>query len=172
MNIKEKIFAYYRRQQPERQAIFPKYDDVRSILILFESDMDEQNGTVKAIRNELLTQDKDVVLWGYCNKKEITSHPLPQYRIVGRKDFNLFGAPKEEVIKELQRRPYNLLIDLSQRPVLPMHYLAMYARADFKAGLSVHGTGLHDLLISTPAQENPHFLYTQIVKYLKMIQTK
>jgi len=172
MNIKEKIFAYYRRQQPARQAIFPKYDEVRSILILFESDMIEKNDLIKSIRGELLTQDKDVVLWGYCDKKDINTAILPQYRIVGRRDFNLLGAPKEELIKDLQKRPYDLLIDLSQHPILALRYLAMYARADFKAGLSIHGTDLHDLLISTPAQDSPQFLYTQIVKYLKMIQTK
>lgn len=170
MNIKEQIFAYYRRKQPARQAVFPKYEDVRSILILFESDLLERNGVVKSIRDELLTQDKDIVLWGYCDKKDVTTPILPQSRIIGRRDFNILGAPKKELIADLQKRPYDLLMDLSQQPCLPIRYLNMYARATFRAGLNISTD--NDLCIDMPPQESPHALYTQIVKYLKMIRTK
>lgn len=171
MNIRERIFEYRLRKQPSRQAVFPNYENVRSVLVLYESDFIEKNTVVKAIRDELLTQDKDVVLWGYCDKKEITSLVLPQSRIMGRKDINLLGAPKPEVIADLQKRQYDLLIDLTQKPVLPLRYISMYARTDFRAGLNIEGAR-NDLLISTPPQETPRFLFEQIVKYLKMIQTK
>ncbi len=171
MSIKERIFQYRLRKQPERQAVFPKYDNVRSVLVLYESDFIEKNTVVKAIRDELLKQDKDVVLWGFCDKKEITSLVLPQSRIMGRRDINILGAPKEDIIADLQKRQYDLLIDLTQRPVLPLRYVAMYARADFRAGLNMEGA-THELLINTPPQETPQFLFEQIVKYLKMIQTK
>jgi len=171
MNIKERIFEYRLRKQPARQAVFPKYEDVRSVLVLYESDVLERNTIVKAIRDELLKQDKDVVLWGYCDKKEITTLVLPQSRIMGRRDINILGAPKEAVINDLLKRQYDLLIDLTQRPILPLRYIAMYARTAFRAGLNMPGAQ-HELLINTPPQDSPQFLFEQIVKYLKMIQTK
>lgn len=171
MNIKERIFEYRRRKTPKQQAVFPKYENVRSVLVLYESDLSEKNTVVKAIRDELLTQDKDVVLWGFCDKKEIVSLVLPQSRILGRRDLNLLGAPKEEIVKDLQKRQYDLLIDLTQKPCLPLRYVSMYARTDFRAGLNIPGAN-NDLLISTAPQETPQFLFEQIVKYLKMIQTK
>jgi hypothetical protein len=171
MSIKEIIFKYRLRKQPPRQAVFPNYADVRSVLVLYESDYVEKNTVVKEIRNELLLQDKDVVLWGFCDKKEISTLILPQSRIMGRRDINLLGAPKEDVIADLQKRHYDLLIDLTQKPVLPLRYISLYAHADFRAGLNLDGAN-HDLLISTPPQETPKFLFDQIVKYLQMIQPK
>lgn len=171
MSIKERIFNYFLRKQPARQAIFPRFDDVRSVLVLYESDLSEKNTVVKALRDELILENKDVVLWGYCDKKEITSLILPQSRILGRTDINLLGAPKRDVIEDLKKRPYDLLIDLTQKPCLPLRYIAMYARADFKAGL-INNSGLYDFLIDTPPQETPEYLFQQIVKYLKMINAK
>ena len=170
MKIKEKIFEWYLRKQPARQAIFPKFDDVRSVLVLYESDLSEKNTVVKKLRDELILENKDVVLWGYCNKKEIDSLILPQSRILGRSDINILGAPRRDVIDDLLKRPYDLLIDLTQQPCLPLRYIAMYARADFKAGL-VNNSGLYDFLIDTKPQETPEFLFQQIVKYLKMINS-
>jgi len=171
MSIKERIFNYFLRKQPARQAVFPHFDDVRSVLILYESDLSEKNTIVKALRDELILENKDVVLWGYCNKKEITSLILPQSRILGRPDINILGAPRRDVIEDLQKRPYDLLIDLTQQPCLPLRYIAMYARANFKAGL-YNESGLYDFLIDTTPQETPTFLFQQIVKYLKIINAK
>lgn len=169
MKLKEKIFNYKQRRLPAREVIFPDFANVRSVLVLFESEWQERNAFVYAIAQKLIDEDKDVVSWGYCDKKETQSPILPHLRVLGRRDFNLFGAPKEEVLHDLQKRHYDLLIDLTQHPSLSLRYLALYARADFKAGLNL-GTGIHDLLISTPPQETPDFLFEQIVKYLKMIK--
>ena len=171
MNIRERIFEYRLRKEASRQAVFPKYENVRSVLLLYESEMSEKNTTVKSIRDYLLAQDKDVVLWGFCDKKEILSLVLPQSRIMGRRDLNLLGSPKEEVVKDLQKRHYDLLIDLTQRPCLPLRYISLYARTEFRAGLNMAGAR-NDLLINTAPQETPQFLFEQIEKYLKMIQTK
>ena len=171
MSIKERIFNYFLRKQPARQAVFPHFDDVRSVLVLYESDLSEKNTLVKALRDELILENKDVVLWGYCNKKEITSLILPQSRILGRPDINLLGAPKRDVIEDLQKRPYDLLIDLTQQPCLPLRYVAMYARADFKASLN-NNSGLYDFMIDMEPQQTPEELFRQIVKYLKMINAK
>lgn len=169
MKLKEKIFSYKQRSLPAREAIFPDYKNVRSVLVLFESELLERNAFVYAIAQKLIDDDKDVVSWGYCDKKEIQSPILPHLRVLGRRDFTLFGTPTEEVLHDLQKRHYDLLIDLTQHDCLALRYLALYARADFKTGLNL-GTGIHDLLISTPPQETPDYLFEQIVKYLKMIK--
>lgn len=169
--IKNWVYNYKASKQPERNVVFPDFNNVRSVLVLFESDLLEKNTVVKSIANELGKEDKDVVLWGYCEKKDIQSPILPHLRILGTRDYNILGAPKEDIINDLHKRQYDLLIDLTQHPCQPLRYLALYARAEFKTGMDL-GAGVHDLLISTPAQETPQFLFEQIVKYLKMIQPK
>jgi len=173
MSIKEFIFNYRLRKLPARQVQFPNYAHVRSVLVVYESDEQENNTVVQAIRDELLKQGKDVVLWGYCDKKVITTPTLPQSRILGKADVQFFGGLQPAAIADLDQRTYGLLLDLTQRPCLPLQYVAAWAKASFKAGLQLRkdnqSDGIHDFLIQTAPQESPYFLYTQIIKYLQMI---
>ena len=96
----------------------------------------------------------------------------------------LFGARQVGKSTLLQERfpdavYYDLLIDLTTHPMLPLRYLAMYADADFKVGLNL-GEGIHDMLLSlpdlTPEQGEElsveaTWLYDQIMKYLTTIKS-
>lgn len=179
MKLKEKIFDYVRSKQPERSARFPHLDQPLKLIILYESDVLERNDNIKTIRQELLRRQMDVTMWGYVEKKEINTLILPQSRILGMNDYNLLGKPREYVLADLQAEHYDLLIDLTTRPLLPLRYLAMYADADFKVGMNL-GEGIHDMLISlpdfTPEQGNEaaietSWLFHQIMEYLTTIKS-
>lgn len=179
MKIKEKIFNYIAGKQPERTARFPHLDQPLKLIVFYESDVLERNDNIKTIRQELLRQQMDVTMWGYVEKKEIQTLILPQSRILGLNDYNLLGKPREEVIKDLQAEHYDLLIDLTTRPLLPLRYLVMYTDADFKVGMNL-GEGIHDMLISLPnftpeqgekAEIESSWLFNQIMKYLTTIKS-
>lgn len=179
MNLKQKIFNYLYKKQPAREPLFPHLDHPLKLLIIYESDVLERNDAIKSIRQDLLRRQMDVSMWGYVEKKEITTLILPQSRILGVNDYNLLGKPKEDVITDLQADHYDLLIDLTTHPMLPLRYLAMYADADFKVGLNL-GEGIHDMLLSlpdlTPEQGEElsveaTWLYDQIMKYLTTIKS-
>ncbi|MBQ3633438.1 MAG: hypothetical protein II952_03985, partial [Paludibacteraceae bacterium] len=112
-------------------------------------------------------------------KKEITTLILPQSRILGLQDYNFLGKPRDYVLEDLKADRYDLLIDLTTHPLLPLRYLAMYAEADFKVGLNL-GEGLHDMLLSLPdfspeqgeeAQIETTWLYNQIMGFLTTIKS-
>lgn len=169
--IKAFIFRFFKRREPARNVSFPHYDQVRSVLVIYESDLLEDNRIVTdTIRRQLLADDKDVVLLGYAPKKEIQSPILPQSRIMGLKDHNFFDIPRSELIESLQRRHYDMLIDLTQTPILPLQYMTMYARADFKTGMQ-RDNGLLDFMIQTEPQDSPLFLFEQIIYFLKHIHS-
>lgn len=177
--LKQYIFEYLRKRMPERTCRFPHLDHPLKLLIIYESDVLERNDAIKSIRQDLLRRQMDVSMWGYVEKKEITTLILPQSRILGVNDYNLLGKPKEDVITDLQADHYDLLIDLTTHPMLPLRYLAMYADADFKVGLNLGG-GIHDMLLSlpdlTPEQGEElsveaTWLYDQIMKYLTTIKS-
>ena len=174
MSIDDIVFQYRLHRRPIRQVVFPVYDNIRSVLIIYESDDQEQNASIKSIRDELLKEDKAVVMWGFCHKKEILTPNTPDSRIFGQRDLTLFHTPKQEILDDLNGRSYELLLDLTQHPCTPLQYIAVHARASFKTGLQMQypskADGIHDLLIQTEAQESPRFLFTQIIKYLKMIK--
>lgn len=179
MKIKERIFNYIASKQPERSARFPHLDQPLKIMLIYESDYLERNDAIKTIRQELLKRQMDISMWGYVEKKEITTLILPQSRILGPNDYNLLGKPREEVIKDLQEEHYDLLIDLTTRPLLPLRYLALFTDADFKVGLNL-GEGIHDMLISLPdfnpeqgeeAAIEASWLFNQIMGYLTTIKS-
>jgi len=173
------IFDYLQKQQPKREPRFPHWDQPLKILILYESDPLERNDAIKSIRQDLLRQRMDISMWGYLNRKEIQTLILPQSRILGTEDYNFLGKPKDQVILDLQTDHYDLMIDLTTQPCLPLRYIAMYANADCKVGLNL-GEGIHDILISLPnlAPEEGEqlkveatWLYNQIMKYITVIKS-
>ena len=179
MNIKQYIFDYLFKKQPAREPLFPHLDQPLKLLIIYESDVLERNDAIKSIRQDLLRRKMDVSMWGYVEKKEIATLILPQSRILGLNDYNVLGKPKEDVITDLQADHYDLLIDLTTKPCLPLRYIAMYTDADFKVGLNM-GEGIHDMLLSLPdltpeegemAVVEATWLYDQIMNYLTTIKS-
>ena len=173
------VFEYLLKRQQPREVRFPHFDKPLKILVIYESDVLERNDAIKTIRQDLLRRQMDVTMWGYVAKKEISSLILPQSRILGLNDYNLLGKPREYVLNDLQAEHYDVLLDLTTHPVLPLRYIALYADASFKAGLNM-GEGIHDMLISlpdlTPEQEEDaaleaSWLYDQMMRYLSSIKS-
>lgn len=200
MSIKEKIYSFIARRQPQREANWPHWESVKHVLVLYESDLVEKNPAIRTIRTELQKHHIDAVFWGYVPKKEVQSAVLPQSRIVGMKDFTFFGYPRKELVQELQQQRYDLVIDLNQSNTLPLRYLCLLADAGFKSGMApmeVRSPGRTientekavgqqsgrtaersetikspcDLQIKTQPQETPEFLFQQILHYLTNIQS-
>ena len=177
--LKQYIFEYLRKKQEPRNPRFPHFDQPLKVMIIYESDVLERNDAIKSIRQDLLRRQMDVTMWGYVEKKEITTLILPQSRILGVDDYNLIGKPRDYVMTDLLAEHYDLLIDLTTRPMLPLRYLAMYTEADFKVGMNL-GEGIHDMLISLPdlspeqgeeAEIEASWLYHQILSYLTTIKS-
>ncbi|MBR4498982.1 MAG: hypothetical protein IKP11_00395, partial [Paludibacteraceae bacterium] len=154
-------------------------DQPLKVMLIYESDYLERNDAIKTIRQELLQRNMDITMWGYVEKKEITTLILPQSRILGPSDYNLLGKPRDYVLTDLQAEHYDLLIDLTTRPLLPLRYLALFTDADFKVGMNL-GEGIHDMLISLPdfspeqgeqAEIEASWLFNQIMKYLTTIKS-
>lgn len=167
--LKQYVFEYLLKKMPVRNPRFPHLDQPLKVLLIYESDVLERNNAIKNIRQDLLRRQMDVTMWGYVEKKEIQSLVLPQSRILGIADYNMFGKPRDYVLKDLTAEHYDLLIDLTTKPLLPLRYIAMYADADFKAGLNL-GEGIHDMLIAVD-EVDANGLYEQIMNYLTMIKS-
>ena len=179
MGLKQKIFDYLRKKQGAREVRFPHLDKPLKVMIIYESDVLERNDSIKTIRQDLLRRQMDVTMWGFVEKKEISTLILPQSRILGVTDYNWLGKPKDYVLTDLRAEHYDLLIDLTTRPLLPLRYLAMFTEADFKVGLNL-GEGLHDMLLSLPdftpeqgeeAEIEATWLYDQIMRYITSIRS-
>lgn len=171
MNLKEYIFNYRLKRHLKGNTLFPKLHRVRTVLLLFESDIMEKNLRIKQLQKELSAQGKEVTAWGYVDRKDGQTAILPAYRVLCRKDINLIGCPKTECLNQLRKQHFDLVIDLSLRSVLPLRYLLMEARTDFRAGRQTEEPYLSDLMITLQEKNDETYLLQQIMHYLNNIQT-
>jgi hypothetical protein len=171
-------------RETERDRRFVTYDKAKSVLLLFESDFSEKNVHIRKMISQMQQDGKKVSAWGFIEKKEVSTSILPDFRILHHKQTDFFHKPLISYVNELEGQEFDLLIDLSLKPLLPLQYIVLYARASCKTGIHKSDLPLYDFLLNvesltvpiegtefleTPVDEN--YLYNQIIFYLKSIQT-
>ncbi|MEI8271548.1 MAG: hypothetical protein WCG08_02900 [Paludibacter sp.] len=171
-----------------REPRFVTYDKARTILILFESDYSEKNFAIRKIINSLQADAKKVSAWGYIDKKLINTAIFPDFRILNNDQTDFFRKPLISYLNELENNEYDLLIDLTLRPLIPMQYIAMYAKTAFKTAIHKSDQDIFDFVLDveslmTPAEKTENdepaeilvdetYVFNQIIFYLKSIQSK
>jgi len=166
----------------DRNRRFVNYNKARTVLVLFESDAEEKNSNVQDIIRLLQADGKKVTAWGFVNKKDCTTSIMRDFRILHQKQADVFGKPDVAIITELQDMEFDLLIDLSLKPVLYIQYLVMYAKVLFKTGLRKTDMQIYDFILDAVSTTNVSdeisehtvdemYLFNQIFFYLKSIQT-
>lgn len=147
MNIlREKLFGFILKRQATRKVSMPRWEDVRSVVVLYPSN------SIPLIINKIEKENKEVVLFTMPSKKEVCW---------------LTERPKAEVRELISARKFEVLIDLTQEPSRTMQYMAMYINADFKIGRHTR-EGIYDMTIDTPAQPSPDYLFEQVIRYIEM----
>lgn len=152
-NLKQSVLERAIRKQKPRQPRLRNYDSMRNVLVLYKESTGKE--AIERLKKLLVADGKEVTLFSFGEQTEV----------------NFFEKPSKVVIANLQRVHYDLLIDLTLEPCRPMHYLALYASADCKAGLELTH-GILDFMIAASQQITPDFLFEQILRYLKMINSK
>ena len=179
--------------QDTREKRFVNYDKAKSVVILFESDVRENNPFIKRISEQLKGEGKKVTAWGFVDKKEVTSAILSDYRILNKKSCDWTQQPRESFIREISDNRFDLLIDLTKNDILTLKYILLYTNAACKAGVNKYEENLFDFTLNiTPPEEqtqpengktsnddetntetlvDEHYIFQNIIFYLKTIQS-
>jgi len=165
----------------DRERRFVSYNQAKTVLLLFESEFSEKNPIIRKMIFSLQQDGKKVCAWGFIDKKEVATSILPDFRILHHKQTDFFEKPLESYINELESKEYDLLIDLSLRPILTLQYIALYANAAFKTGIHNTDLPIYDFIVDVNNIEVTHeteespvdelYLFNQIIFYLKSIQS-
>ncbi len=169
----------------ERERRFVNYNNAKTVLLLFESDFSEKNPEIRKIIYKLQQDGKKVSAWGFVDKKLVATSIMPDFRILNYKETNMFHVPENSFITELEEQKFDLLIDLTLKPLLPLQYVALYANALCKTGTRNTELQLYDFVLDIEKlmthkedaetyefQPDEAYLFQQIIFYLKSIQTK
>lgn len=157
------------RQRP-RVKRFVTYAAARRVLLLFRSDgVDE---AIHRMIGSLRADGKEVNAVGLLSPK--ASLPVDNastgLHILVKGDITLWGRPRKRFMQQLPTGAYDLVIDLSQNPSLPLSYVALAADAPMKSGGAQADPRVFDFIVDTPS-EDVQFLFDQITFYLKRIHT-
>ncbi len=176
-----------------REKRFVNYEQAKTIIILFESDYMEKNPFIKRIAEQFKAEGKKVSVWGFIDKKEVTSAILSDYRILNKKSCDWSEQPNESFIREITESSYDLLIDLTKSEILPLKYILLYSNVACKAGINKYDENLLDFKLNISPQEelaqteiiedensdeskvetliDEHYIFQNIFFYLKTIQS-
>ena len=157
------LFRYAKRHMKAREIIFPNYNKVRSVAVVFAG---EQNKEIERIIRQLEKDGIMVEIVGYEPKL----------------DFNILGKPTAAALQALPHQRFDLLIDLSTTYQIGTQYLLMHIDATFKCGLRFADVpeqdqqGVLDMMVSLPAPKEGDTYHSediaeQVIRYLKMINS-
>jgi hypothetical protein len=186
MSLKQFVFRRKLKRLKENHDSdkkFMNYNDIRSVLIIFESDMNEKNPEIESILKSLQNDGKKVTACGFVNKKKSDSPTLTHSYMIDHAHVNFFKEPNNDFIKNLLSHKFDIVLDLTLSEVLPLQYILAYANAPFKAGQKMTNFDLLDFMVdlrpdhSTGNNEKQSFivdvnyLFKQIIFYLKSIES-
>lgn len=159
-------------KEQKRTTVFRNLEEVKSILILFESEENEKNRTIRKIIANLRENGKKVSVWGYVDKKDSVTAVLPDFRLFANKEINIIDIPKPMLREEFLLNSYDMIIDLTTASCIPVDYLLAIATAPFKVARYKPYKGIADLMIDIKEYEDEAYLFEQIIFYLNSIQAK
>ena len=165
-----------------RVSHYRSWDNIRTILVLFESDHQEKNQEARNLIKKLQAEGKKVVACCYVDKKKAETATLDHWVVFDRSQVNWLKRVKEEFMQPLKVQ-FDVVIDLTEIDCLPLKYVLLQAKSDFRCGKSCGDNSLYDFVIEMPPHPvdaktgMPRMDYDfvgklgeQIVRYLKMIK--
>ena len=143
---------------------------VTTIGILFDGTTHESRFPVEALITELRDNGHEVYPLGYIDNYSVAStYPFKHFY---RKHLNFYYIPKHPDIEKFLNKNYTILLNLSPRDNLTMHYLSKITNAEFKVGPLKENMEIYDLMIQPGESQNTKEMISSIKKILKTIQYK
>ena len=165
-----------------RASHYLSWDNIHTVLVLFESDLQEKNQEARDFIKLLQTEGKKVVACCYVDKKKAESATLDHWVVFDRSQVNWLKRTKEEFMQPLKAQ-FDVVMDLTETDCLPLKYVLLQAKSDFRCGKSCGDNSLYDFVIEMPPHPidaktgMPRMDYNfvgklgeEIVRYLKMIK--
>ena len=159
-----------------RKHAFLDFDSIRSILLLFETSDYE---VVDFFVEELLKMGKSVNGCAFRVKDDVFDYSETNYVIISAKENSeKSGVPKEDLLKQLKIKHYDVVIDLTIKENFSLQYILAITNATMTVGLKKNKLPFYDFSISklpktkssgnSPVSE----LIKSIIFYLKTIKGK
>ncbi|HQO48258.1 MAG TPA: hypothetical protein PK310_03945 [Paludibacteraceae bacterium] len=92
-----------------RDKRFVDFNHVRSVLVLFESNLSENHKVVQGIIKDLTNEGKTVVAYGYVPKKKALTPSRLDFTLLDNEKTNCLLRPEKAVLAKIAEEKYDLL---------------------------------------------------------------
>ncbi len=151
-----------------KSATFGGLKNAKNVLVLYRNEISEKTSAVLAIEKMLEKYNLNLVVFGFANKK-LKKDENPQMGFYYRNNLNWKGIPEREIVKNLTRTDYDVIIDLDQEKESPNIFILLSATAGLKVGICSKPD--YDLVVEK-ANFNENTLVEEMEKFLIMISKK
>lgn len=165
---------FFRRKQAEHPhtPCYVSWDKVERLLLLFDAGDTTLPQAVALVRS-VQAKGKKVRAFYYAEKYPQYEVQTDDLTIICRKDTDLIRRPKSNPVKDAPE--FDIVIDLTFRHCLPLHYIAVWAKSKMICGSQSEDKKLIDYDFEIALYGNdrkPEYLLQQTVRYLKMIKSE
>lgn len=169
-----KILVSQHKKNNVRERKFHNFQSARSAGILFNASDNNIYAEAKALLAYFKQKQIKTEGMGFADKQQIDSFykTYTGFNFFCQKDFNFFGKPKSQILKDFIEQPFDILIDLSFSDEISYHTICSMSLASFKAGPMGSRKEEYDFIIELKEEDGPAELIRQLKHYLETIETR
>lgn len=163
-------YSFLKKELPAHQISRSSMylDKANSIGILFDGTEPEDRQVVLNYAEKLKNAGKKVSLLAFFDNKlksnDFTFHHFNRLQL----DFAL--RPNSPEVSEFIEKQFDLLLNISNRSVLPLDYIAARSKAKFRVGPFTEKTFCYDLMIDHSGKNELGAFLQQVIFYMKKMQ--
>ena len=178
LHMRERVGRFLfnnRLRNVRRNKQLVNLNQAKTICIAYNVTSQAAFRTVKTMVKELTTKQRQVMALGFINRKSI-----PNYCVAANsgyyfnlRDLNWYGGPKNDYIKELINKEFDILIDLTLEDVFVLQYVSGLSRSKLKVGrYSKTHENYFDLMINLKKTATLEDFIDHVLHYLIILKSK
>jgi len=176
-NIKEKTGLFTMNKELKtlkREVAFNNFISATTVGFIFDAVDREKYQQAREFIEFVEKQNVRVFGLGFAAKSDqIAYFPYKQgIDYFGLDEVNWYGKPINPVIGDFLKRNFDILVDLSQSDVFPIHYIFALSVGKFKITNDSVKAQYADFVLKIANSEKLDNYIKQIKHYLEVIQTK
>lgn len=163
-------FSFLKKELPahavSRSSMY--LDNAGSVGILFDGTQPEHRQLVLDYAEKLKKAGKKISLLAFFDNK-LKSEDFT-FRHFNRQQLDFALRPKSADIQDFTEKKFDLLLNISNRSVLPLDYIAAHSKARFRVGPITDQTFCYDLMIDPSGKKDLGYFLQQVIFYMKKMR--
>lgn len=179
--LKKKLAYFFlsKANSTHEQRPMLNVHDAKSVLVVYayrnEIEFAEAQKVVKLFQSETGAKLVDFVIYADVSKKKVENDEITVPKnalLLTKNDVNFYYRPKVEVTNTVVGEQYDLVVDISTQPCLPLSFLASRVKAVTKVGRKHDIPDIFDFTLDMKSSDSVTEFTKQVLNYMSIINKK